>query len=121
LKFNSKLRYKKKKKSRDPIEKEINDVLEDDSNEFITGLEPNANQGQEDQECAQTAAEAQRASASQAKSKRKRLVHPRKKFRIVASLMQPEPGSLQPLLLNQRKIKMLTLQCIWNLLILKIR
>jgi hypothetical protein len=93
LKFNSKLRYKKKKKSRDPIEKEINDVLEDDSNEFITGLEPNANQGQEDQECAQTAAEAQRASASQAKSKRKRLVRPRKKFRIVASLMQPEPAA----------------------------
>ena len=97
MKFNSKLRHKKEKKSRDPIEKEINYVLEDDSNEFITRLEPNANQGQEDQECAQTAAEAQGASqgasASQAKSKRKRLVRPRKKFRTVASLMQPEPAA----------------------------
>jgi len=52
VKFNSKLRHKKEKKSRDPTEKEINDVLEDDNNEFITGLEPNANQSQEDHECA---------------------------------------------------------------------
>ena len=52
VKFNSKLRHKKENKSRDPIEKEINDVLEDDNNEFITGLEPNANQSQEDHECA---------------------------------------------------------------------
>jgi hypothetical protein len=49
VKFNSKLRHKKENKSRDPIEKGINDVLEDDNNEFITGLEPNANQSQEDQ------------------------------------------------------------------------
>jgi hypothetical protein len=60
LKFNSKVTHKKENKSRYPIEKEVNDVLEDDRNAFITRLEPNANQGQgEDQECAQTAAEAQ--------------------------------------------------------------
>ena len=94
VKFNSKLRHKKENKSRDPIEKEINDVLEDDNNEFITGLEPNANQSQEDQGCAETAAKAQErasqgASTSQAKAKRKRPVRPRKKFRTIASLTKP--------------------------------
>jgi len=69
-------------------------VLEDDNNEFITGLEPNANQSQEDQGCAETAAKAQEgasqgASTSQAKAKRKRPVRPRKKFRTVASLTKP--------------------------------
>jgi hypothetical protein len=58
VKFNSKLRHKKENKSRDPIEKKINDVLEDNNNEFI-GLEPNANQSQEDQGCAETSAKAQ--------------------------------------------------------------
>ena len=98
VKFNSKLRHKKENKSRDPIEKEINDVLEDDNNEFITGLEPNANQSQEDQGCAETAAKAQEgasqgAAASQAKAKRKRPVRHRKKFRTVASLMKPQTAA----------------------------
>jgi hypothetical protein len=48
VKFNSILRQKKENKGRDPLEKEINDVLEDDNNEFITGVEPNASL--EDQE-----------------------------------------------------------------------
>ena len=95
VKFNSKLRHKKQNKSRDPIKKEINDVLEDDNNEFITGLEPSASQSQEDQGCAKTSAKAQEgasqgAAASQAKAKRKRPVRHRKKFKTVASLMKPQ-------------------------------
>ena len=66
VKFNSKLRHKKENKSRDPIEKEINDVLEDDNNEFITGLEPNATQSQEDQGYTEPSTKAQEASTSQA-------------------------------------------------------
>jgi hypothetical protein len=66
-------------------------VLEDDNNEFITGLEPNANQSQEDQGCVETSAKAQEgASASQAKAKRKRPVRHRKKLRTMGSLMKPQ-------------------------------
>jgi hypothetical protein len=51
VKFNSKLREKRDNKSKDPIEKELNDILEDDGNEFITGvvLDENVDQD-EDQE-----------------------------------------------------------------------
>ena len=93
VKFNSKLRHKKENKSRDPIEKEINDVLEDDNNEFITGLEPNATQSQEYQGCTEPSTKAQEASTSQAKAKRKRAPCPRKKFRTLASLMTPQSAS----------------------------
>ena len=93
VKFNSKLRHKKQNKSRDPIKKEINDVLEDDNNEFITGLEPNATQSQEDQGCTEASTKAQEASTSQAKAKRKRAPRPRKKFRTLASLMTPQSAS----------------------------
>ena len=51
----------------------------------------------EDLGCAKTSAKAQGASqgaaTSQAKAKRKRPVRHRKKFRTVASLMQPEPAA----------------------------
>lgn len=91
--FNSKLRHKKQNKNRDPIEKEVNDVLEDDDNEFITGFESNANQGEDQEPNAQ--AVAQGASTSQAKAKRKRLVRPRKKkLRTLRSLMFD--NSVQP-------------------------
>lgn len=40
VKFNSKLRNKKQNKDRDPIEKEVEDVLADDDNEFTTGVIP---------------------------------------------------------------------------------
>lgn len=37
-KFNSKLRNKRENKPRDPIEKEVDDVVVDDDNEFISGI-----------------------------------------------------------------------------------
>jgi hypothetical protein len=39
VKFNSKLRQKKDNKDRDPLEKPVSDVLEDEDNEWITGVE----------------------------------------------------------------------------------
>ena len=68
-------------------------MLEDDNNEFITGLEPNATQSQEDQGCTEASTKAQEASTSQAKAKRKRAPRPRKKFRTLASLMTPQSAS----------------------------
>lgn len=43
LDFNYKLREKRDNKSKDPIEKELNDILEDGGNEFITGVVPDEN------------------------------------------------------------------------------
>ena len=40
VKFNSKLRQKKDNKDRDPLEKPVRDALEDEDNEWITGIEP---------------------------------------------------------------------------------
>ncbi|XP_021313510.1 uncharacterized protein LOC8078073 [Sorghum bicolor] len=39
VKLNSKLRQKKDNKDRDPLEKPVSDVLEDEDNEWITGVE----------------------------------------------------------------------------------
>jgi hypothetical protein len=49
VKFNSKLRQKKDNKDRDLIEKPILDVLEDEDNEWITGIEPKEG-GEQEQE-----------------------------------------------------------------------
>ena len=38
VKFNSRLKQKRERKDRDPIVKEIDDVLLDNGNEFITGV-----------------------------------------------------------------------------------
>jgi hypothetical protein len=49
VKFNSKLRQKKDNKDKGPIEKPILDVLEDEDNEWITGIEPKEG-GEQEQE-----------------------------------------------------------------------
>ncbi|CAN6236014.1 unnamed protein product [Urochloa humidicola] len=87
VKFNSKLRNKKENKGRDPLEKEIDDIVGDNDNEFITGIAPFPSELPE-----------QGDSSSQAKAqpKRKRFVRPRKKkVRSLQSLMRddPEPSS----------------------------
>ena len=49
VKFNSRLKQKRDNKDKDPIEKPIHDVvLEDEDNEWITGIEPTV--GDEEQE-----------------------------------------------------------------------
>ncbi|KAJ1274052.1 hypothetical protein BS78_05G033600 [Paspalum vaginatum] len=81
VKFKSKLNLNRESKSKDPIEKEFNDVLEDDVNEFITGVVPNANADQEEeQEGAEDGASHEPIiSQAQSPAKRKRHVRPRKK------------------------------------------
>ena len=81
VKFNSRLKQKRERKDRDPIVKEIDDVLLDNGNEFITGVVPPDN---EDQESGDRAA-----AETQPQSKRKRIVQPRKKkIRSIQSLMR---------------------------------
>ncbi|XP_073351880.1 uncharacterized protein [Aegilops tauschii subsp. strangulata] len=50
IKFNTKLRDKKLKTIKDPIEKHVVDVLEDDDNKWVTGVVPNANDEQSEGE-----------------------------------------------------------------------
>jgi hypothetical protein len=67
----------------------MNDVLEDDANEFITGLVPNANSDKDEEHGgAQVGATIHEPQLSQPQPKRKRLVRPRKKkIRSLHSLL----------------------------------
>uniref|UniRef100_I1PB17 DWNN domain-containing protein n=1 Tax=Oryza glaberrima TaxID=4538 RepID=I1PB17_ORYGL len=48
VKLNSKLINKRDNKDRDPLEKEVNDAVSNDENEFITGIVPFSNELAED-------------------------------------------------------------------------
>ena len=86
VKFNSKLKQKtereRESKCRDPIEKEIDDVLADENNEFIIGAVPNANAEEEPEvnRTEQVGAKAQphEEFIPQPPAKRKRLMAPRR-------------------------------------------
>lgn len=90
VKFNSKLRNKRENKSKDTIEKEVDDIVGDDHNEFITGLVPNPiiEQVVEAQDGASQGEE----PTPQVQAKRKRPVRPRKKkLRSLQSLLRDKP------------------------------
>ncbi|KAJ1276771.1 hypothetical protein BS78_05G240500 [Paspalum vaginatum] len=75
VKFNSKLKQKRQNKLRDPIEKQVVDILEDDSNEWITGVAENVEQAQ-DQEAVGAK---EQDEAVLGKRKRNRVCRPRKR------------------------------------------
>ena len=88
VKFNSKLRNKREIKERDPLEKEVDDVLGDEENEFITGIVPSLDVV-DVQEPSQNVVPVQAqdgAPTSQAKIKRHVPVHPKKKKQKIRSL-----------------------------------
>lgn len=96
VKFNSKLREKRDNKSKDPIEKELNDILEDGGNEFIIGVVPDENVDQDEDHEGAHDEPSQEPSISKAQlpAKRKRHGHPRKKkLRSLKSLLS---GDLEP-------------------------
>ncbi|AQK50449.1 hAT transposon superfamily protein [Zea mays] len=96
VKFNSKLREKRDNKSKDPIEKELNDILEDGGNEFITDVVPDENVDQDEYHEGAHDEPSQEPSISKAQlpAKRKRHGHPRKKkLRSLKSLLS---GDLEP-------------------------
>jgi hypothetical protein len=93
VKFNSKLREKRDNKSKDPIEKGLNDILEDDGNEFITSVVPDENVDQdEDHEGAHDESSPEPTiSKAQLPTKRKRHGRPRKKkLRSLKSLLSSD-------------------------------
>ena len=83
VKFNARLQHKRANKNRDPIEKVIDDVLEDEANEFITGIVPNdnasehlGNEAQAQQETSTSQAQGRKRKRSAvAKKKRKKSIH----------------------------------------------
>jgi len=81
VKFNSKLRQKKDK-DKDPIEKHVVDALEDEDNEWITGIEPT--EVDLEQEGEETGASSQGvAAAPQGQEKRKGGNQTRKRKRFI--------------------------------------
>jgi hypothetical protein len=78
VKFNSKLKQKKDNKDRDPLEKPVSDALEDEDNEWITGVEPTEMDSEQEGEIGATsqgvaAAPAPRKGGNQTR-KRKRFI-----------------------------------------------
>jgi len=68
VKFNSRLKQKRDNKDKDPIEKPVHGVvLEDEDNEWITGIEPT--EGDEEQE-EQTEASSQGVAATSQREER---------------------------------------------------
>lgn len=95
VKFNSKIREKRENKRKDPIEREFNDVLEDELNEFITGVAPTNADQEEEHDAAQDGA-SQEPSMAQAQvlAKIKRSRQPRKKklrslHSIISGILEP--------------------------------
>ena len=88
VKYNSKLRIKRERKGRDPLEKEVNDVLADYENEFITGIVPSQDDldNQSPHESQDAAPQEDSTSQAQAKRKRHAPVHPRRKKQKIRSL-----------------------------------
>ena len=88
IKFNSKLKDKKLNKLKDPIEKQVVDVLEDDENEWITGVVPNGDEEQvegedQDQEIPYASSHAGPGTSAINPLKRKRGVYGKKKKMMI--------------------------------------
>jgi len=88
VKYNSKLRIKRERKGRDPLEKEVNDVLADYENEFITGIVPSQDDldNQSPHESQDAAPQEDSTSQAKAKGKRHAPVRPRRKKQKIRSL-----------------------------------
>ncbi|KAJ1277238.1 hypothetical protein BS78_05G280200 [Paspalum vaginatum] len=98
VKFISNLRIKKvnnENKNKDPIGKEVEDVVDDEDNEFITGLAPvpNAIGEQQAQDGASQEREVHVYQDPDVQAKRKRQLHARKKFRSLQALMRNVPAT----------------------------
>ncbi|ONM34283.1 hAT transposon superfamily protein [Zea mays] len=88
VKFNSKLRGKKERTDRDPLQREVDDVVGDDENEFITGIVPLPNDVVEPAQDGRSHEEQTSQAQVQVQAKRKRSMKPRKKLRSLQSLMR---------------------------------
>ena len=93
VKFNSRLKQKRDNKDKDPIEKHVHDVvLEDEDNEWITGIEPT--EGDEEQEEQTEASSQGGAATSQREERTKRAnqqkLRSRKRKRLIPTFEEEE-------------------------------
>lgn len=82
VKFNARLQHKRENKNRDPIEKVTNDILEDEDNEFITGIVPDDNAGEHLGNEAQAQQETSTSQAQGRKRKRPAVANKKRKKSI---------------------------------------
>ena len=88
VKFNSNLRQKKDKKDRDPLEKPVLDALEDEDNEWITGIEPIEVDPEQEGETATSSHGV--AAAPQGQERRKAGTQTRKRKRLIPTVEDEE-------------------------------
>ena len=88
VKFNSKLRQKKDKKDRDPLEKPVLDALEDEDNEWITGIEPIEVDPEQEGETATSSHGV--AAAPQGQERRKAGTQTRKRKRLIPTTIEDD-------------------------------
>jgi len=88
VKFNSKLRQKKDKKGRDPLEKPVLDALEDEDNEWITGIEPIEVDPEQEGETATSSHGV--AAAPQGQERRKAGTQTRKRKRLIPTTIEDD-------------------------------
>ncbi|XP_066385011.1 uncharacterized protein [Miscanthus floridulus] len=92
VKFNSKLRQKKDKKDRDPLEKPVLDALEDENNEWITSIEPIEVDPEQEGETATSSHGV--AAAPQGQERRKAGTQTRKRKRLIPTTTTIEDDDL---------------------------
>jgi hypothetical protein len=91
VKFNLKLRQKKDNKDRDPLEKPVLDAIEDEDNEWITGIEPTeVDPGQEGEIGSSSQGVV---AAPQGQEKRKGGNHTRKRKRFIPTAVEDDEFS----------------------------
>ena len=88
VKFNSKLRQKKDNKDKDPIEKPVLDALEDEDNEWITGIEPIEVDPEQEGETATSSHGV--AAAPQGQERRKAGTQTRKRMRLIPTTIEDD-------------------------------
>jgi len=93
IKFNSMLRQKKANKDKDPLEKPIVDALEDEDNEWITGLEPTEVDPKNDGETGAGGSSQGTAAAPQREETRRGGSRNKKRKRLIPSSLEDEEQS----------------------------
>ncbi|XP_025791236.1 uncharacterized protein LOC112872366 [Panicum hallii] len=92
VKFNSKLRNKRESKGKDPLERELDDAVGDNENEFITGIVQDGPSQVDSTHLVPSQVES--TPQAQVQEKRKRNVRPKKKrkLRSLQSLLRDAPA-----------------------------
>jgi hypothetical protein len=95
VKFNSRLKHKKDNREKDPLEKLVHDVvIEDEDNEWITGIDPTEGDEEEEEETETSsqvvAAASQREREERTKRAHQQKLRSRKRKRLIPTFEEEE-------------------------------